>query len=244
MKAIGRRLTYANVVSTLALFLVLAGGAAYAAKVAKKSVGPSQLKANAVTTAKIKANSVTTRKIKRNAIANAKIKDGAIETEKIADGTVTLTDLDSSTMPFGRVVRKARGNAVLAITEAPKAYPLGEANFTQAPTENDSFLGALDVTFSADCKAPRDVSAYLVLDTPSPPSFEDDEVVAFGYSKDEGAGAISTRVELGPGGPATPTRFEPGVSKAHRLNLIAVGTCTLGSGISATSGGANVIATK
>ena len=88
MRAIGKRLTYANVVSTLALFLVLAGGAAYAAKVAKKSVGPSQLKANAVTTAKIKANSVTTRKIKRNAIATAKIKDRAIESEKIADGSV------------------------------------------------------------------------------------------------------------------------------------------------------------
>ena len=40
MQAIRKRLTYANVVSTLALFLVLAGGAAYAAKVAKKSVGP------------------------------------------------------------------------------------------------------------------------------------------------------------------------------------------------------------
>ena len=47
MQAIGKRLTYSNVVSTLALFLVLAGGAAYAAKVAKKSVGPAQLKAAA-----------------------------------------------------------------------------------------------------------------------------------------------------------------------------------------------------
>ena len=82
MQAIGKRLTYANVVSTLALFLVLAGGAAYAAKVGKKSVGPAQLKANAVTTAKIKANAVTTRKIKKNAVANAKIKNGAVESAK------------------------------------------------------------------------------------------------------------------------------------------------------------------
>jgi hypothetical protein len=72
------RLTYANVVSTLALFLVLAGGAAYAARVAKKSVGAPQLKANAVTTAKIKANAVTNRKIKANAVGTGKIKDGAI----------------------------------------------------------------------------------------------------------------------------------------------------------------------
>src|SRR5215213_2953057 len=124
LQAIGRRLTYANVVSTLALFLVLAGGAAYAAKVAKKSVGSPQLKANAVTTAKIKANSVTTRKIKRNAVANAKIKDGAIEAAKIADGSVALTDLDSSTLPFSRVVHRARGTSSLAVTEDFKVYPL------------------------------------------------------------------------------------------------------------------------
>jgi hypothetical protein len=252
MKAIGRRLTYANVVSTIALFLVLAGGAAYAAKVAKKSVGPSQLKANAVTTAKIKANSITTRKIKRNAIANAKIKDGAVESEKIADGSVSFTDLDSTTMPFSRVVRKARGSSPLAITEALKTYPLSEATFTQAANENDSFIGALDVTFSADCKAPRDVTAYLLLDALKPPAFETGEVVAFGYSRDEsGAGAVSRRVEIGPGGDpggtgavATGTRFEPGSTKNRKLSLVVKGSCSTGTGITAGFAGVNVIATK
>src|SRR5215208_2355010 len=146
MQAIGRRLTYANVVSTLALFLVLAGGAAIAAKVPKKSVGPSQLKANAVTTAKIKANSVTTRKIKRNAVANAKIKDGSVESAKIADGSVGLNELDSDSLPFSKVARKARGNATLAVTEALKAYPLNDPNYTQGANENNTFIGALDVT--------------------------------------------------------------------------------------------------
>jgi hypothetical protein len=245
MKAIGRRLTYANVVSTIALFLVLAGGAAYAAKVAKKSVGPSQLKANAVTTAKIKANSITTRKIKRNAIANAKIKDGAVESEKIYDGSVSFTDLDSTTMPYSRVVRKARGGLPLAVTEVLKLFPLNEATFTQAPTENDSFLGALDVTFSAECKAPRDVTTYLLLDAASPPTFDEDEIVGYGYGKDEaGIGAQSRRIEIGPGVAATGTRFEPGVTKNHKLSLVIQGSCTAGSGITATFGGVNVIATK
>ena len=252
MKAIGRRLTYANVVSTIALFLVLAGGAAYAAKVAKKSVGPSQLKANAVTTAKIKANAITTRKIKRNAVANAKIKDGAVESEKIADGSVSFTDLDSTTMPFSRVVRKARGGSPLAITEVAKTFPLSEATFTQAANENDSFIGALDVTFSADCKAPRDVTAYLLIDALKPPEFESSEVVGFGYTRDEsGTGAVSRRVEIGPGGDpggtgavATGTRFEPGSTKNHKLSLVVVGSCALGTGATATFGGVNVIATK
>jgi hypothetical protein len=246
MKAISRRLTYANVVSSLALFLVLAGGAAYAARVAKKSVGPAQLKANAVTTAKIKANSVTTRKIKRSAVANAKIKDGAVESEKIADGSVTMDDLDSSTLPFSRVVRKARGNTPVAITEAPKIYPLNESTFVQAANENDSFIGALDISFSAECKAPRSVTAYLLLDAANPPLFEDDEIAAYGEVKDKtGAGMLAKRVEIGAGGPATGTRFEPGATRSHKLTLVVSGTCTAGSsGIAAGAAGVNVIATR
>jgi hypothetical protein len=245
MRAVSKRLTYANVVSTLALFLVLAGGAAYAAKVAKKSVGPAQLKANAVTTAKIKANSVTTRKIKRNAIATAKIKDGAIESAKIADGSIVLGDLDSTTMPFARVVRKARGSSVLAVTEVFKVYPLSEANFTQAPTENDTFIGALDVTFSAECKAPRTATAYLLLDSVNPTAPEDADKVAAGLVEDlAGVGALNKRIELGAFAGTTPSRFEPGTTKSHKLSLVVSGKCETGSGINATFGGANVIATK
>ena len=53
------RLTYANVLSTLCLFLVLGGGAWAATKLPKNSVGTPQLKANAVTGAKVKNGSLT-----------------------------------------------------------------------------------------------------------------------------------------------------------------------------------------
>lgn len=245
MTAIRRRLTYANVVSTLALFLVLAGGAAYAAKVAKKSVGPSQLKANAVTTAKIKANAVTTRKIKKNAVANAKIKDGAIETAKIADGSVGLVDLDSSSMPFSRVVRKARGSSVLAVTGTEKVYPLSEATYTQAANENDAFVGAIDVAFSAECTSPREAAAYLLLDSPEPLKPADSDIVAAGRFADEaGVGALARRIEIGPFGEATATKFEPGSARNRKMSLVVKGTCTAGSGITATFAGVNVIATR
>ena len=65
MKRLLGKLTYANVVSTLCLFLVLGGGAAFAAsKLGKNTVGVQQLKPNAVTAAKIKAGAVTGAKLK------------------------------------------------------------------------------------------------------------------------------------------------------------------------------------
>jgi hypothetical protein len=58
------KLTYANVVSSLCLFLLLAGGTALAAsKLAKNSVGPKQLRSNAVTGAKVKNQSLSGRDI-------------------------------------------------------------------------------------------------------------------------------------------------------------------------------------
>lgn len=53
------RLTYANVVSTICLFVVLGGGAWAAARLPRNSVGSRQLKANAVTGAKVKDGSLT-----------------------------------------------------------------------------------------------------------------------------------------------------------------------------------------
>jgi hypothetical protein len=58
------RLTYANVMATVAVFIAL-GGASYAAfKLPKNSVGSKQLKKNSVTTAKIKKEAVTGAKVK------------------------------------------------------------------------------------------------------------------------------------------------------------------------------------
>jgi hypothetical protein len=73
VKKIRKRLTYANVMSSIAVFLVLGGATALAAGLGKNSVGSKQLKKNAVTTAKIKNNAVTTSKIKNGAISGAKI---------------------------------------------------------------------------------------------------------------------------------------------------------------------------
>jgi len=68
------KLTYSNVVSTLCLFLLLGGGAAYAAnQLGKNSVGSKQLKKNAVVTAKVKNEAITGAKVKRGSLTGTQI---------------------------------------------------------------------------------------------------------------------------------------------------------------------------
>lgn len=240
MRALWDRLTYANVVSTLALFLVLAGGTVYAAKVAKKSVGAPQLKANAVTTAKIKANAVTTRKIKRNAVSNAKLKDGAVESLKIADGSVTGADIAVGSTPFGRVTHEARGSSILAVSGTKQLYPLDGAAYSQPGDESDSFIGALDVRFAASCEAPRFALAVASIDADDPIDPAAYDQVASGVVSEDSGGAAARRIELAP----VNSRFAPGSTKNHILRISVFGGCNSGDGISATSGAINVIGTR
>jgi hypothetical protein len=53
------KLTYANVMATVAVFIALGGGAIAASNLAKNSVGTKQLRNNAVTGAKVKNGSLT-----------------------------------------------------------------------------------------------------------------------------------------------------------------------------------------
>jgi hypothetical protein len=71
------RLTYANAMSTIALFLALGGGA-YAVTVPKNSVGPKQLKRSAVTAAKLRPGSVTTVHVKNRSLVVGDFRPGQL----------------------------------------------------------------------------------------------------------------------------------------------------------------------
>ena len=87
MKRFLPRPTYANVVSTLCLFLLLGGASALAAtQLAKNSVGTKQIKKNAVATAKIKNAAVTASKLADNAVTSGKITNGEVRAEDL--GTI------------------------------------------------------------------------------------------------------------------------------------------------------------
>lgn len=97
-KRLRGKLTYANVVSSLCLFLLLGGGAAVAAGIGKNSVGTKQLKKNSVTTVKVKNGAITEAKIAAGAVTETKIAKGAVTASKIADGSLTGAQIDASTL--------------------------------------------------------------------------------------------------------------------------------------------------
>jgi hypothetical protein len=93
LKKLRKRLTYANVMSSIAVFLVLGGATAIAAGgLGKNSVGSKQLKKNAVTAAKIKNNAITTAKIGSEAVTGDKIKESTLAAVPSATNAVNATN--------------------------------------------------------------------------------------------------------------------------------------------------------
>ena len=105
MNQIRKRLTYANVMSSIAVFLVIGGATAFAA-LSKNSVGSKQLKKNAVTTNKIKKEAVTGAKIKNGAVTGAKVNLSSIGTVPSATNATNAQNADNAKAVGGNTVRK------------------------------------------------------------------------------------------------------------------------------------------
>lgn len=111
MKQARKRLTYANVMSSLAVFLILGGATAFAAV---KKIGANEIKANSIKTGKIVKEAVTAGKIKKGAITEGKIADGAVTTNKIANDAVTGDKVKESTL--GTVPNAEHANSASAVS--------------------------------------------------------------------------------------------------------------------------------
>jgi hypothetical protein len=137
VKRIRKRLTYANVMSSLAVFLVLGGGAAYAAK----KIGTHQLKGSSVTTAKIKKNAVTASKIKKNSITTAKIAKGAVTGGRLAAGSVDATKLAAGFVAPSAEKLTHSANISFAGTVLAGSLGIAQANVTHTSTGFYCFVG-------------------------------------------------------------------------------------------------------
>ena len=88
------RLSYANVVASLALFISLGGGAYAVTQIDPNSVGTKQLKKNAVKRGKIAKNSVGTGKVIDNAIRGVDVREGTLARVPEAQHANRATDSD------------------------------------------------------------------------------------------------------------------------------------------------------
>jgi hypothetical protein len=211
VKQIRKRLTYANVMSSIAVFLILGGATAFAAK----KIGSNQLKANSVTTAKLKKNAVTSKKIKNKAVINAKLADGAVNFAKIAPGT--------------DVIATASGGPVAANNATPVTIPLtGTATFT--PQAGVVDLLSIEVKGSLT-RTGVEACAPTVVPYVNGNAFAVAEgfltVVAFAPSTNEPTGIRPVTSETGPLGLTS-----PGVAQTISAKLFGDPNCTANSTVS------------
>jgi hypothetical protein len=252
VKRAGSKLSYANVMSTIAVFLVLGGATAFAAS----KVGPHRLKANSVTTPKIKANAVTTRKIRKNAVSRLKIRDGSIDddrlasgavvTSKIADGAVTAAKLESAGMPFSRVTDRLRGTARLPFV-AGQVYPLTSSTYKQPVGRDDQYVAGFEVEFAAGCEPPRSAIAELLIDPTDPQNPTPDEIAAQGGVSDEETGASTRTINFAPSvGLRGLASFAPKAATDHTFAIYMQGvSCNNGAtDVVGVGAGVDVIGTK
>jgi hypothetical protein len=117
------KLSYSNVIATIALFIAL-GGAAVAAGLPKNSIGAKQLKRGAVTAAKLKKGAVTSGKLApksviagklgANAVLPGNIGNGAITSAKIGAGAVIASSIKNGVITNNKLTNGAVTTAKMA----------------------------------------------------------------------------------------------------------------------------------
>lgn len=90
-----KRLNYANIVATAALFMGL-GGVGYAATASKNSVRSSSIVDRQVKNQDIALNAITTGRIRNGNVTNADLATNAVSSVKIANGTIGVPDLSAA----------------------------------------------------------------------------------------------------------------------------------------------------
>lgn len=110
MRALRKRLTYANVMSSIAVFLILGGATAVAAK----KIGSNEIKGNSITTGKVMKEAITRAKVKKEAIDASRLADSSVTTSKIANDAVTTNRIADNAVTTGKIASDAVTTGKLA----------------------------------------------------------------------------------------------------------------------------------
>jgi hypothetical protein len=136
------RLSYSNMIATMALFIALGGGAYAAATLPKNSVGSKQLKANAVTSSKVKNRSLLALDFKAGQLPRGAKGD---------QGTQGIQGLkgdkgDTGTVNTSNFYTKSQSDSKFAAKETSGVVDVPTTN-----PANTTVLTHGTVTFSATC---------------------------------------------------------------------------------------------
>ena len=122
MQWIRSHMSFANLVSLMALFVAL-GGTTYAAvALPKNSVGAKQIKRNGVRAPEINRNAVGASEIRSNAVASGDIADSSVGTSDVADGSLGATDLQAGLLNFPSITAQTEVAAVALANNSSASY--------------------------------------------------------------------------------------------------------------------------
>jgi hypothetical protein len=206
MKHVRKRLTYANVMSSLAVFLVLGGATAFAAT----KIGSSEIKANAITTGKIKKEAITAGKIKNAAVTGGKLAPGAVDASKINTTGLTVPLALKANSATDAVNATNAANAINATNAKNSNTVNGQAIFkanyrANAVSGATVFFSAGGLTITGSCAAGNDIAVTATT------SKADSSIYTFVGSDANPANPEEADLEGG--------GFDPGVN----FNLLAAG---------------------
>jgi hypothetical protein len=210
-----RRLSYANVIATIALFCAIGGGTFAFAALKKNSVGTKQIAKNAVKEAEIAKNAVTAKKIAAGAVTDAKLGDIAIAGDELADGSVGADKLAEGSVGADKLADGSVGTGKLAdgavatdklADNAVTGAKVNESSLGEVPSA--AVAGRADNAFSAVVNASGSLATSTQPGTTSGRNALGNYSVSFGRDL-TGCSAVAT---LGNSGAAIPNPGEIGTS--------------------------------
>ena len=184
MRGIRSRLTYANVVSTVTLLLVLTGGVAYAADtVFSSDIVDGEVKAEDIATAAVRTQELGTNQIRSadvrddtlagggltgadialDTLTSDEIAENTVHTNDILDATVLSKDLADGSVRTSEVLDNSLTGADIEETSLSEVPSAGDANnldgldsseFARSGEASFTALGLNDTTVDGDCSGP------------------------------------------------------------------------------------------
>lgn len=118
------RFTYANVMSTLAMFLVVGGGTAYAAD----TVFSADIVDGQVKTVDIGLGQVSPARLALGAVTNARLANGAVDSAKVADESLTESDLGRDSVGASEIGISAIGEEEMGRGAVPSHLYLKQSS--------------------------------------------------------------------------------------------------------------------